>query len=74
MTDVDVNFAHEEDLIEYHPQQVSHLDLMEILRDLDHTVRNGQRVRTIEEEGAEAAMSTAPCCSLRPLASSCCWP
>lgn len=50
-----VNLAHEEALIEYEPGKVSAAQLKDTLLDLGYTVHDPKRLRTIEEEEAEAA-------------------
>jgi len=51
--DVSVNLAHEETLIEYEPMKVTPAKLRETLLDLGYTVRDANKVRSYEEEGAE---------------------
>jgi P-type Cu+ transporter len=50
---VNVNLAHEEALIEFHPGVVSADDLQETLRDLGYTIRDSNKVRAFEEQEAE---------------------
>lgn len=49
-----VNLAHEEALIDYEPDKVSAAQLKDTLLDLGYTVRDPKRVRSFEEERAEA--------------------
>jgi heavy metal translocating P-type ATPase len=55
VTNVSVNLAHEEVLIEHNPRKVSEAQLRGVLKALGYIVRDSRQVRTFAEEEAELA-------------------
>ncbi len=52
--EVGVSLAHEEGLIKYDPEKVTEEQLKQTLRDVGYTYRDPDKVRSFEEEAAEA--------------------
>ncbi len=50
---VSVSLAHEEGLVEFRPEAISPLEIVETLRAVGYTVRDPRKVRSFEEEEAE---------------------
>ncbi len=51
--DIHVSLAYEEALIEYNSQQITELELKDVLKSLGYSVRDADKVKAFEEQKAQ---------------------